>query len=155
MLASCAVFNEAHDQAVAFFGLDDDGRNFCLAELNERFNSTLTTNKVIAGRVRLALSWANGDRTLQPDVSDALNDFLKVSLISSPGIQKANLVDRNGLYAFRSLGLDLLMLPPEMMFGLPSNRESRAIRIGKHPTKARCLPPSEFGSVFMSMLGRM
>jgi hypothetical protein len=33
-----------------------------------------------------------------------------------------------------------------MRFGLPSNRESRAIQIGKHPAKAHCLPPCESGS---------
>src|ERR1700722_10734350 len=47
---------------------------------------------------------------------------------------------------FGSLGLDLLMPPPEMTFGLPSSRESPVFRIGKHPAKAHCLLPCESGS---------
>jgi hypothetical protein len=86
MLASCTVFNETHDQAIAFLGLDDNGRDFRLTELDERFNSTLTANEIIACRVRLTLSRANGDRTLEPDIGDALYYFLKISTISDPRV---------------------------------------------------------------------
>src|SRR5258708_4996098 len=86
MLASCAVFNEAHDQAITFLGLNYNRRDLRLTELDERFNSTLATNKIIARRVRLALSRANGDRTLEPDIGDALHDFLKIATISDSRI---------------------------------------------------------------------
>jgi hypothetical protein len=82
MLASCTVFYEAHDEAIGFFGLNYDGRDLCLAELNECLDSTLATNKIIACRVCLAPSRTNRNRTLEPDVSDALDDFLKIAAIS-------------------------------------------------------------------------
>ena len=82
MLAPCTVFNEAHDQAIAFLGLDDNGWDLRLTELNEGFDSALATHKVIACRVRFAFPRANRDRTLEPDVGDALHDFLKIATIS-------------------------------------------------------------------------
>src|SRR5450759_1725974 len=102
MLASCAVFNEAHDQAITFLGLNYNSRDLRLTELDERFNSTLATNKIIACRVRVALSRANGDRTLEPDIGDALHDFLKITPIADPRVQKANLVNGNGLNSLRA-----------------------------------------------------
>jgi hypothetical protein len=86
MLAPCTVFNQAHDQAIAFLGLNDNNWDFCLTELNEGLDSTLATYKIIAHQVFLALSWAHRDGTLQPDVSDALHDFLKVTAIAQPRI---------------------------------------------------------------------
>ena len=82
MLAPRTVFNQAHHQAVAFFGLNDNGWDLGLTELDERFDSTLATNKIIACRVRLALSRANRDRALEPDIGNALYNLLKIAPIS-------------------------------------------------------------------------
>src|SRR5450759_2106189 len=88
MLAPCTVLNEAHDQAVAFLGLNDNGWDLGLTQLDERFDSTLTTNKIIACRVRLALSRANRDRALEPDIGNALYNFLKIDTKGTPsGLQ--------------------------------------------------------------------
>lgn len=48
MLTSCAVFEEAHDQAIAFLSLNYDGWDLRLTELYERLDSTLTANEIIA-----------------------------------------------------------------------------------------------------------
>ena len=102
MLAPCAVLDEAHDEAVTFLGLNDYGRDLRLAQLNKGFDPTLTANKIVACGVSFAFTRANRDRTLKPDVGNALNDLLEVSLISSSRIQKAYLINGNGLYALWS-----------------------------------------------------
>src|SRR5665213_1259051 len=102
MLAPCTVLNEAHDQAVAFLGLDDNGWDLGLTKLNICFDATLAADKIIACRVRLALSRANRDRTLEPYISYALYNFLKVAAISESWIQKANLINGNGLHSLRT-----------------------------------------------------
>jgi len=106
MLASCTVFNQAHHQAIIFLGFNDDSRNLRLAELQEGFNSPLATDEIVACGVCLGFSRAHGNRTLEPDIGDALDDFLKVATISNPGVENANLIDRDGLDSFRAL-LDL------------------------------------------------
>ena len=47
VLAAGTVLDEAHDQAVAFIGIDDDGGNFALAELDEGLEATLTADEII------------------------------------------------------------------------------------------------------------
>jgi hypothetical protein len=86
MLTPCAVLNEAPDQAITFVGLNYDGRDLRLAELNERFDSALATNKIIACRVRVAFSRADRNRTLEPYIGNALHNFLKVAAISESRI---------------------------------------------------------------------
>jgi hypothetical protein len=86
MLAPCTVFNQAHDQAIAFLGIDDNGWDLRLTELNEGLDSALATHKVVASRVLVAFPRADRDRPLKPDVGDALHDFLKVAPISYPRI---------------------------------------------------------------------
>src|SRR6266481_5303509 len=103
MLASCAVLNEAHDQAIGFLSLNYNGGDLFLAELNERLDPTLATNKIVACRVRLSLSRANRDRTLESDVSDALYNLLEIPAIPHSGIEKANLVNWDGLYSLRAV----------------------------------------------------
>jgi hypothetical protein len=86
MLTPCAVLNEAHDQAITFLGLNYNGRDLGLTELDKGFDSALATNKVIACRIRFAFSWANRDRALEPNIGNALHDFLKVAAVSDSRI---------------------------------------------------------------------
>jgi hypothetical protein len=48
MLASCAILDKAHDQAIALLGLNYNGRDLCLAELHERLDPTLAANEIVA-----------------------------------------------------------------------------------------------------------
>ena len=75
MLSPGAVLNEAHDQAITFFGLNYNGRDFRLTELDERFDSTLAANKIIACRVRVAFSRADRNRTLESDIGRCSAQF--------------------------------------------------------------------------------
>ena len=73
-------------QTFAFLGRNDNGRDFRLTKLDESFDTTLTTNKIIARRVHVTLSRADRNRTLESDISDALHDLLKVAAISDSRI---------------------------------------------------------------------
>lgn len=98
MLPSSTVFNEAHDEAITFLRLNDNGWNFGLTKLGKCFNSALAANEIIACRIRVALSRANRDWTLEPDIGNALHDLLKISPVADPRVQKADLVNGNSRY---------------------------------------------------------
>src|ERR1700730_12093175 len=102
MLSSRAVFDETHDKAITFVGLDHNCRNLGLTELNESLDSALATNKIIACRIRVGFSRADRDRTFEAKLNNALYDFLKIPPISDSRIQEANLVNRDGLNLFQS-----------------------------------------------------
>ena len=65
VLPSRAILNKTHNQTVAFLGLNHNCWNFCLAELNECFDTALAANEVVVRRISFRLSRANGDRTLE------------------------------------------------------------------------------------------
>src|ERR1700676_2925105 len=101
MLAPRAILHQAHDEAVALFGLNYDCGHFFLGELNEGFNPTMPANYVVACRTVLCLSGAHRNRSFQAHARNALHDLLEVSSISNSRIQKAYLVNRNSLDLFR------------------------------------------------------
>ena len=86
MLAPCTIFDKAHDKAITFLSLNYNSRDLRLAELHECFDPSLSANEIIACGVCIALSWADRDRTFEPDVGDTLHDFLKVTAVSGARI---------------------------------------------------------------------
>jgi hypothetical protein len=86
MLASCAVLDKTHDEAIAFLGVNYNGWNLCLAKLHERLDPTLATNKIVACPVSFALAGANCNRSLQADLGDTLHDLLKIAPIAEARI---------------------------------------------------------------------
>src|SRR5260370_22547907 len=79
VLAPCAVLNKTHNYTLAFLGLNHNCWNFCLAELNECFDTALAANEVVVRRISVRLSWTNGDGTLEANLGNALYDLLKIA----------------------------------------------------------------------------
>jgi hypothetical protein len=98
VLPSRAVLNKTHNQTVAFLGLNHNCWNFCLAELNECFDTALAANEVVVRRISVRLSWTNGDGTLEANLGNALYDLLKIAPVPESRILKTDLVNRNGPY---------------------------------------------------------
>src|SRR5258707_10258643 len=93
-----AILNKIYNQTVRFLCLNDNCWNFCLAELNECFDTALAANEVVVRRISFRLSRTNGDGTLEANLGNALYDLLKIAPVSGSRIQETDLVNGNGLY---------------------------------------------------------
>jgi len=112
MLASCTVFYEAHDEAIAFFGLNTMA-GISVGRLNECLDSTLATNKIIACRVASLFRGLTVIRTLEPERCDAWTILENCGDFGLADLESES-AQWNGLYPLGSLGLDLLTPPPEI-----------------------------------------
>src|ERR1700722_3379304 len=92
MLAPRQILDEPHDVAVFFGRLDDEGRDFGFAQRNKRLEAALSAYEVIARSTR---ALANCDRLLQPEMRDAVDQFLKDALVARSRVQDRNQVHRD------------------------------------------------------------
>ena len=106
MLAARAVLHEAHDQAVALVGVDDDGRNGILLKLDERLEPPLTADEIIFRWV-CPCALRHRDWALQTDLRDVLDHFLKSAPVAHAGIEDANSVggDESDVFLGNVLGV--------------------------------------------------
>jgi hypothetical protein len=79
MLTPCQILDEAHDVAVLFGRLDHEGRDFGFPQRNKCFEPALSAHEVIACSTR---ALANCNRFLQPEMRDAVDQFLKDTFVA-------------------------------------------------------------------------
>src|SRR5258708_8499652 len=72
VLPSRAIFNKTHNQTVAFLGLNHNCWNFCLAELNECFDTALAANEVAVRRITFRPPRTTRARPLTPNLANPL-----------------------------------------------------------------------------------
>ena len=79
MLPASAVFDQAHNEAIALFCVDYHGRNFTLAELNECFDTALTAHKIVFKFVNIRESRADRNGSFQADLRNTFYDLVEIS----------------------------------------------------------------------------
>src|SRR5581483_3537480 len=47
MLTACAIFDQTHDEAVAFCGVNDRRRDLCLTQTKKGLDATLSANEIV------------------------------------------------------------------------------------------------------------
>ena len=108
MLTASAILNEAHHKAVGFIGIDDNGRDGLLLQLNEGLEPPLAADEIILRRFSFR-STGDGDRALQADLGDVFHHIRKCPGVSDPWIENPNAVGRDqgdfrGMSFFRAFG---------------------------------------------------
>ena len=91
-----AVLDQAHDQAVFAVRVDDESRYRGLFQDLERLNPPLATHQVVAGPLRM-LATGHGNRLLEADRADAINDLPEYALAARPGVNDVDHFDRDHL----------------------------------------------------------
>jgi hypothetical protein len=97
VLPPSAVFDQAHNKTVAFFGVDQHCWNFGLAKLNERFDPALSASEIIFEWICIGGASTHRYWSLQADLCDTLDDLLKVSLVSGSRVENPDLFNGDHL----------------------------------------------------------
>src|SRR3546814_10131754 len=85
MLAAGTVLDEAGYETVFLIGRHDERGHRGLTKLTERFEAPLTANKIIE-RAIFAMAAGYGDRALEADFGDVLDDPLEHLLVADARI---------------------------------------------------------------------
>ena len=106
MLAARAVLHQAHHQAIALIGVDDNGRYGILLKLHERLKPPLATDEVIFRRICPG-ALRHGDWSLQTNLCYVLDHFFESAPVAYTGIENANSVggDESDLFLGNVLGI--------------------------------------------------
>src|SRR6202040_1369834 len=103
MLTTSEVFHQAHDQAILDVGIDDESRNFVLAQRLVGFEPSLTAHEVVAWTVRVGPA-GDSYRLLQPKFAHVRNDFLEDFLVADSRIDHGDAINGNHFNGLGFLG---------------------------------------------------
>src|SRR5207244_171679 len=87
------IFNEATQQAVLFWKIDDHRRNLLKSELQARLQAALPADKIVCRFLAfIGQSNADLDWLFESEILDAFNDGLEFQLVPLARVQDANAV---------------------------------------------------------------
>ena len=91
------IFDEAHQEALFPWYLDDDGWDLLLIKHLECFKATLTAYQIEFLLAVLAAARADRDGFLETDERNAVDDFVKLLFATISGIENLDLLDGDHL----------------------------------------------------------
>ena len=94
MLAARKVLDQAHDHAIVAFGIDNQRRDFALAEEAIRLEAALATDEIVTRTIRMIVA-RNRDRFLEAKLRDVCHDVLEHLLVANPRVHNRDQIDRD------------------------------------------------------------
>ena len=147
VLTPSEILDEAHDEAVFFRRLEHERGDFRLAQCDESLKPTLSAYEIVARSARRACYC---DRLLQPEMRDAVDQFLEDLLFRTRGFRTViGPPGSNGFPARLSL-----MLPLLSRRGSSGRRRRRGCRSGRRREDPVLLAKPQLGVVPASSHGK-
>ena len=142
MLPACAVLDQAHHEAVDLVGVDDDGGDRFLLQLDESLQPPLAADEIVFRRFRFVAS-GDGDRTFQADLDDVLHHLFKGPAVADPRVEDADLFrrDQRDFFVRQVFGVVCIRRPPSQALARRAHRNSRACRSGRRRGTTRSARP--------------